>query len=331
MPHTNKYSQTISKMIYNSAKMQERDSQLAVCAANPVFTALGNVDVAGTLFKYGMPGKSFNLRRRLQALLPPDAIKSPQKEDKLMYTGWKGLRICEKDLKSHTSAELKNPAIFQIVHLKSGRKYITGSIIPHLQRSVLFYWMKNWFTYSNANSFFGNIRFIKDFIEDGPNGFEYQIIQTFEFIEQIELERMVRDLVLKYNQEDVYNRLELYQNKKRAQTDVFYHINKEMKALVDDLEKYYEKESLIEGPNKARRLEIEEERKTLYRKRTNIRRAIPIDTQLKILSEEKKELIEELKTLKAKIKLKEARHRTLHKKLCLDYAIQTKPFKIKGL
>lgn len=302
---------------------EEKERQVAELAKNPVLKPSGVVNISQTLIQGGFNGNSYNLQRLLISLLPENVRKMPKNEVNLVHTGCDGLKISDETISKYTSAELKKPAIFKITHIPSGRYLISGSSKPHLQRSVLFYWMKNWFTYSTANTFFGNSKFIKDFQKDGPNAFEYSIIETFEFIERDVLNKMTRDLI-KSCKDDIYNIIN-EPNLTKHFNDCFYTVDVEMRNAVNDLRKYYNKFQKIEEPNKLRRKQIIEEKAAIEYK---AKKDPKLANKMKKLSAEYLDLKFELKQMVSCIKMREHYCRNLHLRLVEKYSKNTKPYKL---
>jgi hypothetical protein len=282
-------------MRVKSKRLEGLRDKIKKASTRLVYNEVGNVDIHQTLDNQGVNAQSYFNKRKLLMLLPKDAIKAPKNETKLMFTGCAGLKIGEKTLESHTTGELKLPAIFEIVHLNSGRRLISSSNRPDKQRSVMFFWMKNWFKYSNANPFFGNVQFAKDFTQDGPQGFEYRVIESFEFIEPLKLKLMAKDFIL--TQENTYNR------PAKGAPDLFYGINKEMRDAVNDLEKY----------------------------KTNLQKLKDKLAAGNLSTVKEQDLKRSIREMKHCVALRKSKVSTLHRNLCQIYDCISKPFSLKGL
>lgn len=115
------------------------------------------------------------------------------------------LRISDETW-SNANETMRQPGIFEIRCIPSGRYYIGASSRPDLRRATYYFYLRNPNIFNNANIFFGNSRVLDDLEQYGVDSFEFHMLGSYPNATERVLNNKKWELIESANKSKLYNK-----------------------------------------------------------------------------------------------------------------------------
>lgn len=200
---------------------EQKATLIKQLAENPIKDSEGKHDYKKMLASVGLPNICDHREALAEAMGATDYVRTRRKTPSIQITSMPlgpraiklGWELC------------KQPAIYEIVCLPTGRRYIGSSSRPDLRRAVHLYWLKNYWKYGCSNIFFGSLALKADVEKYGPNSFTMDIIKSIPGATRNILNKEERKILETLDKSQLYNKYFL--NSAKHKTSVFLEIEPE--------------------------------------------------------------------------------------------------------